>query len=110
MYSRREGATQILGGKCQPASHSKIPEHRDAIEKLVSQLEPLLAGFETGTAPYAKLKEHAKKFHDAQMKDGNSKGCSSFGTTGRKSHGTARRLGLRRNGEGPTAWGMVPLA
>lgn len=37
------------------------------------QLEPLLAGFEPGTVPYEKLKEHAKKFHDAQMKTGNSK-------------------------------------
>lgn len=55
------------------AKGHKGSEHRDAIEKLVSQLEPLLAGFEPGTAPYAKLKENAKKFHDAQMKAGNSK-------------------------------------
>ena len=55
------------------AKGHKGSEHRDAIEKLVSQLEPLLAGFEPGTAPYAKLKENAKKFHDLQMKSGNSK-------------------------------------
>jgi hypothetical protein len=55
------------------AKGHKGSEHRDAIEKLVSQLEPLLAGFEPGTAPYAKLKENAKKFHDAQVKGGNSK-------------------------------------
>ena len=55
------------------AKGHKGSEHRDAIEKLVAQLEPLLAGFEPGTAPYAKLKENAKKFHDVQMKSGNSK-------------------------------------
>lgn len=55
------------------AKGHKGSEHRDAIEKLVPQLEPLLAGFEPGTAPYAKLRENVKKFHDAQMKSGNSK-------------------------------------
>ena len=62
------------------AKGHKGSEHRDAIEKLVSQLEPLLAGFEPGTAPYAKLKEHAKKFHDAQMKTGNSKDAGGHRT------------------------------
>jgi len=37
-------------------------------------------------------------------------GCSSFGTTRRKVHGTTRSIGLRRKGEGSTACGMVPLA
>ena len=58
---------EIDGHLAELAKGHKGNEHRDAIEKLVEQLEQPLAGFDAGAAPYAKLKEHAKKFHDAQM-------------------------------------------
>ena len=71
---------QIDSHLAELAKGHKGNEHRDAIEKLVAELDPLLTGFEPGAAPYVKLKEHAKKFHDAQMKGGNTKDASGHRT------------------------------
>ena len=68
----KEAITKILDEMdkhlAELAKGHKGSEHRDALEKLVEQLEQPMTGFDAGAGAFGKIKDNTKKFHDAQMK------------------------------------------